>query len=48
MSFPYNNGFVGTYNRVFNLVSYKYAYVEDMNLSKDVGDIVSQMIILID
>lgn len=38
LSFPYNNGFVGTYNRVFNPASYKYAYVEDMNLSKDVWE----------
>lgn len=36
--FPYNNGFVGTYSRVFNPASYKYAYVEDMNLSKDVWE----------
>lgn len=38
LSFPYNNGFIGTYNRVFNPASYKYAYVEDMNLSKDVWE----------
>ncbi len=30
LTFPYNNGFVGTYSRVFNPASYKYAYVEDM------------------
>lgn len=38
LAFPYNNGFIGTYNRVFNPASYKYAYVEDMNLSKDVWE----------
>ena len=38
LSFPYNNGFVGTYNRSFNPASYKYAYVEDMNLSKNVWE----------
>ena len=36
LGFPYNNGFVGTYKRKFNPVSYKYAFVENMNLSKDV------------
>lgn len=35
LSFPYNNGFVGTYRRTFNPASYRYAYVEDMQLSKD-------------
>ena len=38
LSFPYNNGFVGTYNRRFNPACYKYAYVEDMNLSKNVWE----------
>ena len=38
LSFPYNNGFVGTYKRSFNPASYKYAYVEDMNLSKNVWE----------
>lgn len=38
LSFPYNNGFIGTYNRIFNPACYKYAYVEDMNLSKDVWE----------
>lgn len=38
LAFPYNNGFIGTYNRVFNPASYKYAYVEDMNLSKDIWE----------
>lgn len=38
LSFPYNDGFIGTYNRVFNPTSYKYAYVEDMNLSRDVWE----------
>lgn len=38
LSFPYNNGFIGTYNRRFNPASYKYAYVEDMNLSKTVWE----------
>lgn len=38
LSFPYNNGFVGTYKRTFNPASYKYAYVENMNLSKNVWE----------
>ncbi|MDO5563906.1 MAG: SIR2 family protein [Eubacteriales bacterium] len=38
LAFPYNNGFIGTYSRLFNPASYKYAYVEDMNLSKDVWE----------
>lgn len=38
LCFPYNNGFAGTYLRRFNPASYKYAYVEDMNLSKDVWE----------
>lgn len=38
LSFPYNNGFIGTYKRSFNPASYKYAYVEDMNLSKNVWE----------
>ncbi len=38
LSFPYNNGFVGTYKRSFNPASYKYAYVEDLNLSKNVWE----------
>lgn len=38
LAFPYNNGFVGTYNRVFSPSSYKFAYVEDMNLSNDVWE----------
>ncbi|BEU86947.1 hypothetical protein TAMA11512_04110 [Selenomonas sp. TAMA-11512] len=38
LSFPYNNGFIGTYKRTFNPASYKYAYVEDMNLSKNVWE----------
>lgn len=38
LSFPYNNGFVGTYKRTFNPASYKYAYVEDMNLSNNVWE----------
>ena len=38
LSFPYNNGFVGTYKRSFNPASYKYAYVEDMNLSKNIWE----------
>ena len=32
LSFTYNNGFTGVHNRVFNLSSYKYLYVENMNL----------------
>lgn len=38
LAFPYNNGFIGTYNRVFNPASYKYAYVEDMHLSRDIWE----------
>lgn len=38
LSFPYNNGFVGTYKRSFNPASYKYAYVEYMNLSKNIWE----------
>ena len=38
LGFPYNNGFTGTYKRKFNPASYKYAYVEDMNLSKEVWE----------
>jgi len=38
LSFPYNNGFIGTYKRSFNPASYKYAFVEDMNLSKNVWE----------
>lgn len=38
LCFPYNNGFAGTYLRRFNPASYKYAYVEDMNLSRDVWE----------
>ncbi len=38
LTFPYNNGFIGTYNRIFNPASYKYAYVEDMNLTKNVWE----------
>ncbi len=38
LGFPYNNGFVGTYNRQFNPLSYKYAFVENMNLSRDVWE----------
>lgn len=38
LGFPYNNGFIGTYKRRFNPASYKYAYVEDMNLSEDVWE----------
>lgn len=38
LGLPYNNGFTGTYKRKFNPASYKYAYVEDMNLSKEVWE----------
>lgn len=38
LSFPYNNGFIGTYKRSFNPASYKYAYVEDMNLSENIWE----------
>lgn len=38
LSFPYNNGFIGTYKRSFNPASYKYAYVEDMNLSNNIWE----------
>ncbi len=36
LRFPYNNGFSGTYRRIFDPASYRYALVEDMRLSKDV------------
>lgn len=36
LGYPYNNGFIGAYKRTFNPLSYKYAYVENMNLSQDV------------
>jgi len=41
LGFPYNNGFTGTYKRRFNPISYKYAFVENMNLKKDVWERVS-------
>ena len=41
LGFPYNNGFTGTYNRHFNPISYRYAFVENMNLTKDVWERVS-------
>lgn len=36
LGFFYNNGFTGTYERRFNPISYNYAFVENMNLNKDV------------
>ena len=41
LGFFYNNGFTGTYERKFNPVSYNYAFVENMNLNKDVWDRIS-------
>ncbi len=38
LGFFYNNGFTGTYERKFNPISYNYAFVENMNLNKDVWD----------
>lgn len=36
LNFIYNNGFTGSYNRTFNPNMYKYMYVDNMNLNKDV------------
>jgi len=41
LGFFYNNGFTGTYERRFNPISYNYAFVENMNLNKDVWDRIS-------
>lgn len=41
LGFFYNNGFTGTCERKFNPISYNYAFVENMNLNKDVWDRVS-------
>lgn len=41
LGFFYNNGFTGTYERKFNPISYNYAFVENMNLNKDVWDRIS-------
>lgn len=38
LRFPYNNGFSGTYRRRFNPASYRYAFVENLNLSNDVWE----------
>ncbi|MGO2962935.1 MAG: SIR2 family protein [Carnobacterium maltaromaticum] len=36
LNFIYNNGFTGSYKRTFNPNMYKYMYVDNMNLNKDV------------
>ncbi|WIV11095.1 SIR2 family protein [Proteiniborus sp. MB09-C3] len=41
LGFFYNNGFTGTVERKFNPISYNYAFVENMNLNKDIWDRVS-------
>lgn len=41
LGFFYNNGFIGTYSRKFNPISYNFTFVENMNLNKDIWDRVS-------
>lgn len=41
LGFFYNNGFTGTFERKFNPIAYNYAFVENMNLNKDVWDRIS-------
>lgn len=41
LGFLYNNGFSGTYKRKFSPASYNYAYVESMNLNRDIWERVS-------
>lgn len=36
LNFIYNNGFTGAYKRTFNPNMYRYMYVDNMNLNKDV------------
>lgn len=36
LNFIYNNGFTGSYKRTFNPNMYRYMYVDNMNLNKDV------------
>lgn len=36
LNFIYNNGFTGSYSRTFNPNMYKYMYVDNMNLNKDI------------
>lgn len=36
LNFIYNNGFTGSYMRTFNPNMYRYMYVDNMNLNKDV------------
>lgn len=36
LNFIYNNGFTGSYRRTFNPNIYKYMYVDNMNLNKDI------------
>lgn len=47
LNFLYNNGFSGTVERKFNPMLYKYMYVENMNLNKDVWEPVSYFFNLI-
>lgn len=36
LNFVYNNGFTGAYKRVFNPNTYRFMYVDNMNLQKDI------------
>lgn len=36
LNFVYNNGFSGAYKRVFNPNTYRFMYVDNMNLQKDI------------
>lgn len=47
LNFLYNNGFSGTIERRFNPMLYKYMFVENMNLNKDVWQPVSYFFNLI-
>lgn len=47
LNFLYNNGFSGTVERKFNPMLYKYMFVENMNLNKDVWEPVSYFFNLI-
>ena len=47
LNFLYNNGFSGTVERRFNPMLYKYMFVENMNLNKDVWEPVSYFFNLI-
>ena len=47
LGFPYNNGFLGTYRRKFNPISYNYMYVENMNLHRDMWERVASFFNLV-